>query len=128
LQTGLYIASFSARNQLPAVRTDGGATKLEAAAEPDADTAWFFENLGNDRYRVSHRFSGKAYKPEQYVHGASIHEECEPKEFIVKELETKGEYCASPVSHPHLYANAAEDGTFYLSTEKAGWKYYKLNN
>ncbi len=40
LQTGLYIASFSARNHLPAVRTDDGTTKLEVVAgEPDADTA-----------------------------------------------------------------------------------------
>ena len=40
LQTGLYIASFSARNHLPAVRTDDRTTKLEVVAgEPDTDTA-----------------------------------------------------------------------------------------
>ena len=109
LQTGLYIASSSARNQLGAVRTDGGTNKLEVATgEPDADTAvwtvgtltslpdeifqWFVENLGNDRYRISHRFSGKSYQPDVYVQGASVHQECEPNEWIVKELETKGEY------------------------------------
>ncbi|KAF8345443.1 hypothetical protein F5887DRAFT_1192162 [Amanita rubescens] len=91
---------------------DDGTTKLEVVAgEPDADTAWFVENLGNDRYRISHGFSGKSYQPEVHVQGASIHQECEPNEWILKELETKGEYCASPVNHPDLYAHVAEDGS-----------------
>lgn len=55
---------------------------------------WYFESLGNDIIRVSHKIDDKTFmfEPGTHTHGAPLDQQCEPNDWIVKETEVKGVY------------------------------------
>ncbi|KAK2465092.1 hypothetical protein APHAL10511_002900 [Amanita phalloides] len=130
LATGTYTYYFSASDYLPAAKSDGISNTLTPTEDKaDEDIGWYYESLGNDRYKAHHKKAGNSYRPAIFAAGAVIDIECDPNEWIVKETETKGEYSISPVVDPSLYAHAARNGSgFHLSTERVGWKYFKLDD
>ncbi|KAF8722446.1 hypothetical protein AX14_009825 [Amanita brunnescens Koide BX004] len=116
---------------IPSVTHDGTKHTLGITTDKDHEGAtWYFESLGNDIIRVSHKIDDKTFmfEPGTHTHGAPLDQQCEPNDWIVKETEVKGVYTASPVSHPDLYIASTEEVGFHLSSEKVGWNYIKLDD